>query len=311
MANLIRSVIIEGDFIRARKLINTQLSIDSLDETGVTPLVLAITYKQINVIKLLLEVGADINIQYPLMIAVRNGCDEGVKLLLINGADPNKRDVDNETPLLVASRQGNIVCMRYLLEYKADCNVLDINKNTPLTICGRNGYADCMKFLIECGALIDHVNKYDRSALSEAMKNKQYHCAEILVEAGAKPVWDDVSDLDIPKNLFIKMISDPRVGPNLLDMDESLLTWFGRFSREEKVSILLEHGADCNWTHSQNGNTALIDAAYMNRTSILSLLLDAGANPFIRNNSGHIAYDYASSECKPLLINAMTPIEHS
>ncbi len=41
------------------------------------------------------------------------------------------------------------------------------------------------------------------------------------------------------------------------------------------------------------GNTALFYAAYYNGDDVVEVLLDAGADKTIVNNSGHKAYDYA------------------
>ena len=59
----------------------------------------------------------------PLHLAVIDGNAEMVKVLLEAGADPNARDGDSETPLHHAARSGNAEIVRLLLDAGADPDV--------------------------------------------------------------------------------------------------------------------------------------------------------------------------------------------
>ena len=61
------------------------------------------------------------------------------------------------------------------------------------------------------------------------------------------------------------------------------------------VRHLIERGADVNIAND-NGDTPLMDAAYLGRNEILEFLLASGADPDLRNKRGQSALDKALSE---------------
>ena len=65
-----------------------------------------------------------------------------------------------------------------------------------------------------------------------------------------------------------------------------------RKALETRVGLLLEHDTDLN-IQTNDGFTALIKASQIGYTKFVRLLLDAGADLYIRNNEGMIAYDVA------------------
>jgi len=99
----------DGNVKSIKKLLAGGMSVDSMDEAGVTPLFLAALFGRTDAAKLLIDRGADIK-------AARGGdgstalhaaaffCHtDTVKLLLKNGADVNARNQRSETPLDVVS----------------------------------------------------------------------------------------------------------------------------------------------------------------------------------------------------------------
>ncbi len=62
-------------------------------------------------------------------------------------------------------------------------------------------------------------------------------------------------------------------------------------SRLREVKLLLEAGAHVHLVDAQ-GNTALITAALVESEQIVDLLLDAGADPAVKNQDGYEAADY-------------------
>ena len=72
----------------------------------------ALTYAATNVVRLLLDAGADVNAKGPngttaLMMAVRGGHADTVELLLAKGADPGRRNENGASALSWAKRAGN------------------------------------------------------------------------------------------------------------------------------------------------------------------------------------------------------------
>ena len=74
------------------------------DDSGFTPLHLASSYCQTNVMMLLLDKGAKPNSKSkdgstPLQLAAQQGCLDGVSLLIAKGAGVNARNNQGKTPL--------------------------------------------------------------------------------------------------------------------------------------------------------------------------------------------------------------------
>ena len=103
-------------------------SIDARDEDGWTPLLWASgrhNFKDGSVLRLLLEHGADINVQNrvgrtPLHRASFNGALEVVRLLLVHGADAEVKSVVGETALQEAADRGRDEVVKLLREHGAE-----------------------------------------------------------------------------------------------------------------------------------------------------------------------------------------------
>lgn len=104
---------------------------DARDKHGVTLLCLAARSKHLAVAQLLLERGADLDLQSedrgysPLMDAVLVGSVELVDLFLAKGADPDLLSKDGQTALIVAVGRGDAATSRRLLDYGADADIAD------------------------------------------------------------------------------------------------------------------------------------------------------------------------------------------
>ena len=80
------------------------LDIDAVDANGDTPLHLAVEHKQVNSVRFLLSMNAELNVKNklgrtPLHVAVINQNVDAAKELLVKGANRNTRDNDNFRPI--------------------------------------------------------------------------------------------------------------------------------------------------------------------------------------------------------------------
>ena len=123
------------------------------DECGWTPLYRTVIAGDIFSTTLLLNNGADPNIQCtmgetPLFQAVDMEKIEHVKLLLKNGANPNLTNEDGLAPLHIAVIKQNISIVKILLKYGADPNLKSkLYQQTPLHLAIKNN-ADPMILLL-------------------------------------------------------------------------------------------------------------------------------------------------------------------
>ena len=94
-------------------------------------------FGEINRVMDMIEQGIDVNYQddtneTALYVASENGQIDIVKILLENGANPNlQENVHGETPLMVATKIGRIDIMKILLENGANPLIKDYEGNTP------------------------------------------------------------------------------------------------------------------------------------------------------------------------------------
>ncbi|RMJ18522.1 hypothetical protein CDV36_001849 [Fusarium kuroshium] len=128
------------------------------------PLYLAAYFNLEKLVRTLIAAGCDINATTPagwtlLLSFVERGQEEVVKLLLENGADVSpratQRDTSRREPLAVATEQGNQTMVRLLLDYGADpncevpggqCNRPE--RTIPLVTAAKNGNSEIVKMLL-------------------------------------------------------------------------------------------------------------------------------------------------------------------
>ena len=87
--------------------------------------------------------------------ASANNNVELVRLLLDIGADINLANRAGETPLYVASLFGYVNIVRILTERGANINKANKNGETPLHIASQNGQVEVVRILLEKGANIN------------------------------------------------------------------------------------------------------------------------------------------------------------
>ncbi|CAO3611337.1 unnamed protein product [Mucor fragilis] len=98
----------DGQIDRVRELLESGIAVDGHDQFGYTAMHAAVSYNQIEMVKLLIEKGANVNIEdfekdTPLYVAENV---EIAQLLLDNGADPKHTNEDGITPALTALEEG-------------------------------------------------------------------------------------------------------------------------------------------------------------------------------------------------------------
>ena len=94
-----------------------------------------------------------------------------VQELLINGADTEMRDNDDNTGLMLMIKKGNNeISMMYLLS-NCDINARNKLKETPLILASRNNNNDIAFELIDRNCIVNAMTVLDESALSIAYDN--------------------------------------------------------------------------------------------------------------------------------------------
>ena len=143
-------------------------------------------------VKKLLGAGADINSSAsgkggmtPLNYAAYEGHLEIVKLLLDKGAEIDTRDNMSFTPLLVAAISGHQEVQKELIIRGADVNLAERSFGwTTLHRAAANGHLELIQLLLDKGAQINIKNKKGDTPLAVARQKGKTKAAELLKSRG-------------------------------------------------------------------------------------------------------------------------------
>ena len=170
--------------------------IEKVDKKDVSFLALdrAITKGHIEIVKLLIEYGADLNyfdetFSKPINKAIQTNNIELLNLLIGKGADITKgNNIDENIPIIQAIKLKNIEIVQ-ILAPKIELNFVcspTWSKATPLIYSIETGQNNITKILIENGADVNlTANTEIESPLIVAIKNKNLFAVKLLIENGA------------------------------------------------------------------------------------------------------------------------------
>ena len=152
---LLRTAALDGDYEKIEKLLVMNIDVNSINQDGLSALMLASYNGNIEIVKSLIEKGAKINLQdyngrSALMFASSGKFPSTVEFLLNNEADPNLVDSEEHfTALMFAAAEGNIEVVKLLLSGNADPSRKDIDGETAELFARNNGHDEVAELLRE------------------------------------------------------------------------------------------------------------------------------------------------------------------
>jgi ankyrin repeat protein len=97
-------------------------------------------------------------------------------------------------------------------------------------------------------------------------------------------------------------------GADIFDFDDEGVSIFDMaitYDNIHMVSYLLEQGVDVNKTTRKSGFTSLMAAACYGRVEIAKLLLEKGANQYVKDSKGFTAIDFARKMNKKSILELL------
>lgn len=233
-----------------------------------------------------------------------------VKSLIEKGADINAHEQSkHSSPILaVAAANGDVPMVTYLFEHGASVHVKDAN-NEPIIFVGVMGGAEILKLLVDHGADITAVDDLGRTVLHEAAHFGQVDVAQFCLGAGISaqskdnigrtPLYDTTYPLPRAKAENLVQIAEMLFaqGANANERDNYGITPLheaAHWQRTELIPLLLAQNAEVDAEDNQ-GITPLLMAAYGGSNDGFQLLLQKGANLQHKTKNGATVLHFVSS----------------
>ncbi|MBN3319707.1 ANR55 protein, partial [Atractosteus spatula] len=289
--NVVYQAAANGDVNTLTAIIREDPSIlECCDSEGSTPLMHAVSGRQVDTVKLLLKMGASINTQdargrTSLSLATYLGWLEGCVCLLRNGAKQNVPDKNGRLPLHAATAETDLRLMAVLLQQSTLCEInhQDNEGMSPLHWAAFHNRPQHVQALLQKGANPTLVDKDFKTALHWAVQSGNRLMCSLILEhhLGSSVInYDDENGKTCMhiaaaagySDIIYELARIPETNLQALDVDDRTpLHWAAAAGKADCVQALLQLGVE----HSPrdiNENTPLTYAMYCGHTACIKLL---------------------------------------
>ena len=210
-----------------RLLIQHGASVKMSDRDAWTPLHTAVVYKNFNLVKLLIEAGADINVltidlENVVHISATNPCPDLLTYLLKLGVDTDTENTHGHTPFYESVAYNNYENGLILVKHGAKFKTEALNCISPLRLAVERGYEEFIDLMLENGYNCSSEKWIHDREFSSKLADRQdiqdkliYHASNprnlkdmclLFIRCLFKKNLDQVEELDLPKTLKSQII---------------------------------------------------------------------------------------------------------
>ncbi|MBA2369003.1 MAG: ankyrin repeat domain-containing protein [Candidatus Protochlamydia sp.] len=312
-------------------LIQNGANLRHRDHELVTPLIWAIKFQKLSIVKILLENGADPN-QWglidritPLHLSLSMENDEIVRALLNHHVDCSSISNQGVHAVHLAAEKGKIDLLRLFAGKGISLDVKNKDGITPIQLAAAQGKTDLVAALLpaESIAIIERKNEGKGvstldAALHSAAKHGQTETMQFLLERHANPETKTTSGdnaislaaIQSPKSAFMSLLFDYKISNDTATLRKAILYAIAKDNVDSMIA-LYEKGVTPN-LDIQDGFTGLHLACSLGALHCTKWLLQNGADFMHPCASGKNALEIAASgnsfELFSLLLN-MTEVD--
>jgi ankyrin repeat protein len=241
---------------------------------GQTALMWAVAQKHPDVVKALIQRGADIH--------TRSDSWSQIEAVSPHGNPDYNREISygNNTPLMFAARVGDLASARLLVASGANVNDQDARGVSVVVLAAHSGFRELVEFLLESGA-DPNSSTAGFTALHEAIMRRDEALVRTLLSHGADPqarlqTWTPTR----------RQSSDFHFEPELVGATPFWLA--ARFWQPNVMRLLVELGADPLFVHRSDRvvdgkEGRAYDHRYDATTALMAALgMGGGGNPWVQ-----------------------------
>lgn len=266
-----------------KSLVEYGANVNKISNAGMTPLfAAAILFGDVSMVETLCTLGADINLKISgktlLSYAIGTQNEAMIACLVELGADVNMANNDGKNPLILAADKGNISIIEYLVAKGAEVNQVDRKSNvSPVFLAAQNGHEEIVKYLVECCANVNRERGDGATPLWIANKNGHIAIVKYLLEHGSDP--NKGGGFNVPTQLTIAALG----------------------GNEDMVRLLVRYGADIH-KGSSDGTTPLFAAVDTGNIKMVSTLKRLGADVNAEVKGGRLLNYAIRKKDEPMIL---------
>lgn len=280
------------------------MTMDSNDTVDISVFISALINGDVNTVRHRLDKGVDVNViddeanWTPLLYASAYNHPDIVRLLLERGADVNAKNIQDLTPIMLAQ---SMEVVRLLFEHAADIHARDEFGNTVLMSVAQHCPTEAVQFLLDHGADIHATNHYGASVLTTASQYGQTETVQLLLQKGLgsderenethltplmEAAWHGETET---AHVLLNQGADVNATMN---RGMTALFWTTFEDQATTAKFLLEHGADLH-ARTEERETVLIMALEENSLNTANLFIDFGIDVNAHDQHGNTALTLA------------------
>jgi ankyrin repeat protein len=279
----------KGKFEEAKALIEEGVDVNDQDYAGNSALHEASLNGYTDIVELLLENGAEVDLQSgpddldtPLIDAATNGHIDTVKLLLKYGADPRIENAHGQNALDSIDEElleGEV--LKALLKKAA----LTLQKKTRFsTFSSNHSEEDNSEHDDDHNRSRSKSRSHQNRATSTSKSRADMLFVDLTSKSGRDEVYQRASDGD---SQYVGTYLGNNGKP-----DSEAMTLAAKYGHTDVVSLFLGFGAKVD-VPNKFGMTALMRTVGRGHLEVVKLLIEHGADPLRKSEDGRNAFDYA------------------